>query len=99
MVGASAAGLRAAARARRCLKDAKVRVIVGKVHEDPPAFHQEFVVDGHRFPLEFNRFFGGYEQRRDGFPESWLDRVSVKVQRYGSYWGWNSKHDCGSHGG
>ena len=58
-----------------------VHAIVGHVHREPPSFHVELAVDGHRFPMEFNDFFEGYEKRRTLVPQTWLDKVKVKVDR------------------
>jgi hypothetical protein len=58
-----------------------VHAIVGHVHREPPSFHVELAVDGHRFELEFDQFFAGYRKRRQLIPQDWLDKVKVKVDR------------------
>jgi hypothetical protein len=66
-----------------------VHAIVGHVHREPPSFHVELAVDGHRFPLEFDDLFQGYRRRRRLIPKSWLDKVKVTIER--SKWYYSTK--------
>ncbi|MBT6486135.1 MAG: hypothetical protein HOK71_15925, partial [Planctomycetaceae bacterium] len=47
----------------------------------PPQFHQDIVVDGHRFTLNFGHIFKGYKQRRKHVPQAWIDQVEVVVEQ------------------
>jgi PRTRC genetic system protein A len=58
-----------------------VHGIIGHIDREPPSFHQELAVDGHRFPLQFDQFYEGYGKRRTRVPRGWLDLVKVKVER------------------
>lgn len=58
-----------------------IHVVVGRIDREPPSFHAELAVDGHRFSLDFDQVFEGYEQRSAGVPADWLERVKVKVKR------------------
>lgn len=55
--------------------------IIGRIEREPPEFHLEMSVDGHRFPVAFEDIFQGYRRRRDFVHPDWLRRVSVKVER------------------
>jgi hypothetical protein len=75
-----------------------VHAIVGRIDDDPPEFHVELAVDGHRFELEPAQVFEGYRKRRRIVPRRWLDRVTVKIDgvrayetRKGSDDWWNSR--------
>ena len=59
-----------------------IHVVVGDVESEPPAFHLEFAVDGHRFTMKFEQFFEGYTKRDRDFPQEWLNEVKCKVNRY-----------------
>jgi hypothetical protein len=59
---------------------AGLHVIVGRISSEPPEFHVEAVVDGERFELETEDVLAGYEKRRSDFPESWMEKVKVKVR-------------------
>ena len=56
-----------------------VHVIVGKIEEEPPQFHLELSVDGHRFSLRPEHLFEGYRDRRRFVPRRWLEQVQVEV--------------------
>lgn len=68
-----------------------VHVVCGRVNRDRPEFHIELVVDGHRFDLEFDDFFHGYEQRRTRIPKKWLKMVKCVVNR--PRWFWSDNQD------
>jgi len=58
-----------------------IHIVVGRIDEEPPEFHVEMSVDGHRFPLKFDDVLAGYRQRRRLVPERWLRRLHVIVKR------------------
>jgi hypothetical protein len=58
-----------------------VHAIVGHIDREPPDFHLELAIDGHRFPLEFEQIFAGYRRRRDFVRSDWLEKVKIKVER------------------
>jgi hypothetical protein len=58
-----------------------IHIVVGRVQDDPPDFHQELAVDGSRFNLRFEHIMQGYRARRTIIPQAWLDRVEVVVKR------------------
>lgn len=53
-----------------------LHLVVGRLHREPPDFHVEAVVDGTRFPFQWNSVVAGYEHR-DTFPGEWLDQIVV----------------------
>ena len=57
--------------------------VVGWIQREPPRFHFEFIVDGVRFGMDFERLFKGYRKRWQKVPQRWLKRVKVKVERSG----------------
>jgi hypothetical protein len=59
-----------------------VHAVVGHVESEPPEFHLELAIDGHRFGLEMGHVFEGYERRRRFVPRKWLEQVRVKVDSY-----------------
>jgi hypothetical protein len=61
--------------------------VVGCVHREPPEFHLELAIDGHRFALEPEQVFEGYGQRRRFVPRRWLEQVTVQVEGKGA-WGY-----------
>ncbi len=69
-----------------------VHGVVGRVERDPPDFHLELAIDGHRFPLEMDQVFERYGKRRTFVPKAWLDKVRVKVEGLGgrpaAAWSW-----------
>jgi hypothetical protein len=78
-----------------------VHAVVGRIDQEPPEFHLELAVDGHRFGLKFDQLFRGYKRRRLSVPRAWLDQVKIKVQRpqswiesnqgYGGYGSYSSQ--------
>ena len=58
-----------------------IHVVVGRIDQEPPSFHLELSVDGHRFSLDFDQVFEGYEQRSPVVSSEWVERVTVKVKR------------------
>ncbi len=71
--------------------------VVGHVEREPPDFHLELSIDGHRFELEMRHIFEGYTKRRRFVPRQWLDKVRVKVDGWS---GWSFSSDSSrSHGG
>jgi PRTRC genetic system protein A len=59
-----------------------VHGIVGHVEDEPPDFHLELAIDGHRFALEKDDIFEGYRQRRRFVPRAWLEKVKVEVDSW-----------------
>jgi PRTRC genetic system protein A len=67
--------------------------VVGRISREPPEFHLELAVDGHRFPLPFGQVFEGYGRRRAATPRTWLDRVKVKTLTPRSWAWWSGRRD------
>lgn len=68
-----------------------VHAVVGRLQEEPPDFHVELAIDGHRFELEPSDFFEGYQSRRTYVPSLWLNQVKVIVEQPSilyPHWGW-----------
>ncbi len=59
-----------------------VHAIVGHIDDEPPDFHLELSIDGHRFALEPGDIFEGYRQRRRFVPRTWLEKVKVDVDSW-----------------
>ena len=59
-----------------------VHAIVGRIDDEPPEFHLELAIDGHRFRLQQDQLFEGYGRRRNFVPRKWLEQVRVKVEGY-----------------
>jgi hypothetical protein len=57
-----------------------VHGVVGHIEEEPPEFHLELAIDGHRFPLKMGDLFEGYQARRRFVPRKWLDKVKVTIE-------------------
>jgi JAB domain-containing protein similar to deubiquitination enzymes len=53
-----------------------LHIVIGRLHQEPPEFHVEGVVDGTRLPFEWNEVVTGY-QHRDTFPLEWVNQVAV----------------------
>ncbi|NNC89228.1 MAG: hypothetical protein HKN82_12280 [Akkermansiaceae bacterium] len=65
-------------------------IVVGRISQEPPDVHVEFVVDGVRHVRIPGEFIEGYRKRRENeVPDEWMDQLSVKVVPY-SYWTRNS---------
>lgn len=60
-----------------------IHAIVGRIEREPPEFHLEMAVDGHRFELEPEHWFAGYRQRRAFARPEWLEKVKIKEERLG----------------
>lgn len=60
------------------LHSAGLHIVVGHIHEDPPDFHVEAVVDGDRFPLALEDISEGYVERRMEVPQDWLDQIEIE---------------------
>jgi hypothetical protein len=56
---------------------------VGRIESEPPEFHIELAIDGHRFDLAAEHLFEGYRQRRRSVPQKWIEQVQVKVEKLG----------------
>jgi proteasome lid subunit RPN8/RPN11 len=59
-----------------------IHLIVGRIFDEPPQFHCEFVVDGERFELRRDEVVEGYERRRTDVPLEWIDRIEIDRQRW-----------------
>jgi hypothetical protein len=59
---------------------AGLHIVVGRLHQEPPDFHAEAVVDGTRFSIPLRSVCEGYHQRSSTFPETWLRRIEVVDQ-------------------
>jgi hypothetical protein len=57
--------------------------VVGHIESEPPEFHLELAIDGHRFPLAPEQLFEGYGARRHFVPRKWLDKVKVTIEGRG----------------
>jgi hypothetical protein len=60
-----------------------LHLIVGRLYLEPPEFHCEITIDGHRFPIrDLSLVLEGYRRRRpDKVPPDWLDQVRTKQWR------------------
>lgn len=86
-------------------KDEKNRsglhIVVGKVHQEPPEFHTEIVVDGVRFKLKDpTSTFERYSHRNTNVPAEWMEQVHKKKWSWsggdykeGCYGGWDGNLD------
>lgn len=61
---------------------AGVHIVVGRVHDEPPDLHCEFVVDGYRFLVSHRTILQGYHKRNMDVPQEWLDQVTVSAHTY-----------------
>lgn len=61
-----------------------LHVVVGRIRQEPPEVHCEYVVDGVRFAVDTRMVIEGYRRRDDDVPEDWLRRVKVDLERYES---------------
>ena len=59
-----------------------IHLIVGRIFDEPPQFHCEFVVDGERFELQQDEVVEGYERRRTDVPREWIDRIEIERKRW-----------------
>ncbi|MGB6045627.1 MAG: hypothetical protein WBF93_20905 [Pirellulales bacterium] len=53
-----------------------LHIVVGRLHQEPPEFHAEAVVDGTRFAIAPPKVIAGY-QERSSFPSEWLEQATV----------------------
>jgi PRTRC genetic system protein A len=70
-----------------------VHAVVGRIEDEPPEFHVELAIDGHRFQLEPGQLFEGYSVRRNFVPKAWIEQVQVRIE--GAYethtdWTWKT---------
>jgi hypothetical protein len=61
-----------------------LHVVVGRIQDEPPEVHCEYVVDGVRFRVDARAVIEGYERRSADIPDEWIGRVKVDLQRYES---------------
>lgn len=62
-----------------------LHIVVGRIQEEPPEFHCEYVVDGARFKLDLEQAVEGYRRRREkGIPDEWISKVEVEVKSWSS---------------
>ena len=61
---------------------AGLHIVVGHIHDEPPEFHIEAVVDGARFLLEREQVLEGYEKRRTNIPKGWIDLVEIEPTKW-----------------
>jgi hypothetical protein len=59
-----------------------LHVVVGRIDQEPPEVHCEYVVDGVRFRVDTRTVIEGYERRRTDIPAEWIARVKVELKRY-----------------
>lgn len=66
-------------------KRSGLHMVVGKVHQEPPEFHVEIVVDGARFKLKDPlSIIEGYKHRNTEIPEDWMKKVTRKKYTWSS---------------
>jgi hypothetical protein len=58
-----------------------IHAVVGHIDRRQPSFHLALAVDGHRFQLDFEHVFEGYEKPRRDIPSQWMNQLTVKVKR------------------
>ena len=58
---------------------AGLHIVVGRLYQEPMETHIEVVVDGGRFQLELDQVVEGYGARAPGFPQEWVEQVSVEA--------------------
>jgi proteasome lid subunit RPN8/RPN11 len=58
-----------------------LHVVVGRLDEEPPQFHAEYVVDGTRFDVSLDQVMEGYTARAEHVLPSWLQRVRIRICR------------------
>jgi len=59
-----------------------LHIVVGRIRQEPPELHCEYVVDGVRFRVDAGQVIEGYDQRSTDIPDEWIQRVKVDVNRY-----------------
>jgi hypothetical protein len=65
-------------------------IVVGRISQEPPEIHCEYVVDGYRFEIDPYEILEGYRKRRDDFPREWVGQVGVHQ------WTWKSGSRSGA---
>lgn len=58
-----------------------IHAVVGHIDRRQPSFHMALAVDGHRFDLDFDDVFQGYEKPRRDIPIQWMEQLKVKVKK------------------
>jgi PRTRC genetic system protein A len=58
-----------------------VHAVVGHIDRRQPSFHMALAVDGHRFDLDFDDVFEGFQTPRRDIPKQWMEQLTVKVKR------------------
>jgi PRTRC genetic system protein A len=60
-----------------------LHLVVGRLYLEPPEFHCEMTLDGHRFPIrDLDLVLEGYRRRRpDKVPAAWLEQVRTRRWR------------------
>ncbi|MDP7016043.1 MAG: hypothetical protein QGG36_09605 [Pirellulaceae bacterium] len=80
-----------------------LHLVVGRLNQEPPEFHVEYVVDGFRFEMEIDDVIADYRQRDENTPDEWIEQVRVKafqwqggksVVTYSGGWGGDSEDDA-----
>ena len=61
---------------------AGLHIVVGRVHQEPPEFHVEAIVDGARFTVKPELVLEGYQRRAATVPQRWLEMVKVELVCY-----------------
>lgn len=64
-----------------------IHIVVGKIHDQKPAFFCEAVSDGERFSVDdLSLVWEGFDQAdTQSVPQEWVDKVKVKTQTYATY--------------
>jgi hypothetical protein len=59
---------------------AGLHLVVGRLYKEPPEFHCEVTVDGHRFLVrDLSAVLAGYRRRRcDEVPREWFDKLTIR---------------------
>ena len=61
-----------------------LHIVVGRISEEPPDIHCEYVVDGVRFRVDTRVVIEGYQRRDKDIPDEWIQRVKVDLKSYES---------------
>ena len=59
-----------------------LHIVVGRIGQEPPELHCEYVVDGVRFRVDTRAVIEGYDKRDTEVPEAWIERVQAEIKRY-----------------
>ena len=71
------------------LHSAGLHIVVGRIHEDPPEFHVEAVVDGERFDLALDEICEAYVKRHMEVPPEWIEQVEIESYVWGATAGYS----------